>query len=45
MPSNVWDEITDPFPNFNDETIEVWEWVTNFIPQFVMDVIIYPCWD
>ena len=22
----VWNEITNPFPNFNGETIEVWEW-------------------
>ena len=21
---NVWDEIISPFPNFNDETVEVW---------------------
>ena len=25
----VWDEITYQFPNFN--TIEVWEWMSNFI--------------
>ena len=58
-PSKVWDEITNPFPNFNgatDEitypfptfnccTVEVWEWISNFIPQFTMDVITFPCWD
>ena len=42
MPSKVWDEITDPFPNFNGCTIEVWEWISNFIPHIMMDVITYP---
>ena len=27
MPSEVWDEITYPFPNFNGATVEVWEWI------------------
>ena len=45
MCSKVWDEITDPFPNFTGGTIKVWEWISNFIPHFVMDVITYPCWD
>ena len=45
MPSEVWDEITYPFPNFNGCTVEVWEWVSNFVPHFVMDLITYPCWD
>ena len=31
MPSKVWDEITNPFPNFNGVTIEVWKWIRNFI--------------
>ena len=35
MPSKVWDEITYPVPNFN----EVWEWISNFIPHIIMDVI------
>ena len=26
-------------------TVEVWEWITNFIPHFLMDLITYPCWD
>ena len=29
----MWDEITYPFPNFNGCTIEVWEWISNCIPQ------------
>ena len=27
----MWDEIVYPFPNFNGETVEVWEWKNNFI--------------
>ena len=42
---NVWDNITYPFLNFNGVTVEVKEWINNFIPTFAMDVIIYPCWD
>ena len=45
MSSEVWDEITYPFPNFNGYTIEVWEWVSNIISHFLIDVVIYPCWD
>ena len=39
MPSKVWVEITYPFPNFNDSTVEVWEWISNFIQHFIMHVI------
>ena len=28
------DEITHPFINFNGETLEVYEWISNFIPHF-----------
>ena len=41
----VWDEITYPFPNFNGDTIEVWEWISNFNPHFIWHVITYPCWN
>ena len=34
----MWDETAYPFPNF-------WEWISNFIPQFIRHVITYPCWD
>ena len=27
-------EITFPFPNLNGTTIDVWEWISNFIPHF-----------
>ena len=32
--SKVCDEITYSFPNFNGATVEVWEWVSNFIPHY-----------
>ena len=41
----VWDEITNPFPNYNSATIEIWKWISNFIPQFAGYMITYPCWD
>ena len=41
----LWDEITYPFSNFNGCTVDVWELINNFIPQFAVWVIIYPCWD
>ena len=41
----MWDEITYPFPNFNGYTVEVWEWMNNFILHFIKHVITYPCWD
>ena len=45
MPSKVWGEITYHFPNFNGCTAEVWEWMSNFIPHILMDVITYPSSD
>ena len=41
MPSKVWDEIINPFQNFNGCIVEVWEWISNFIPHFIMDEITY----
>ena len=34
----MWDEITYPFPNFNGATDEVNEWISDFVPHFIMDV-------
>ena len=47
MPNKVWDEITYSFPNLNGCTVEVWEWewINNFIPHFLVDLITYPCWN
>ena len=39
----VWDEITYPFLNFNGATVEIKEWINNFIPHFSRHVITYPC--
>ena len=45
MLRKVWNKITYPFPKFNDTAVEVWEWMNNFIPHSMMDVITYPYWD
>ena len=29
------DEITYPFPNFHGGTVEVWEWIDNFVPRLL----------
>ena len=39
----VWDGITYPFSNFNDATVEVLEWINNFIPNFSGHMIAYIC--
>ena len=31
MPREVWDQITYPFPNFNGATVEVCEYISNFV--------------
>ena len=41
----MWDEITYPFLNFNGATVEVYEWISNFLPYFTGHAITYPCWD
>ena len=45
MPSKMWDEITYPFANFNGATVEVWEWINNYILHFMKDVVTYLYWD
>ena len=45
MSNKMWDKITYPFPNFNGCRVEVVEWISNFIPHFIMEVITSPCWD
>ena len=44
-PSAEREEIAHPFGIFNRFTDEVWEWIGDFTPHFIMDVITYPCWD
>ena len=41
----VWEEITYSFSNINGLTFEIWEWINNSIPHFMIGVITYPCWD
>ena len=43
IPNKIWDEIMYLFPNFNGATVEVCERVNTFTPQFIVDVITYPC--
>ena len=38
MPCKVWGKITYPCQKFA-KTVEVWEWIRNFIPRIIMDVI------
>ena len=45
MPNKLWDEIICLSPYLNDATVEVWEWISNCIPHYIIDVIIYPWWD
>ena len=39
MPRKVRDEITYTFPNFNGVTVEICEWISNFIQYNEMYVI------
>ena len=41
----VWDEITYPFPDINDATAEVWEWIGSSIRHLTEHIITYPCRD
>ena len=41
----VWDENIYPFANFNSAAVEVWEWMSNFIPHFAGHMFTYPDWD
>ena len=42
MYHEVWDEISYSFPNFNGAAfeVEVWEWISNFIPLLIGYVIL-----
>ena len=42
MLSKMWDEITYPFLDFNSATVEVKEWISNFISHIIKGVITYP---
>ena len=36
------DAITDSYSNFNNATVEVWEWMNSFNPHFAVYVILSP---
>ena len=42
MPSQVWDEAPFNFTNVNGSTVH--EWIRNYIPHFIMNVISDPYW-
>ena len=38
--NKVWvGDITYPFPIVKDGAVEVWEWISNFTPHFMIDVV------
>ena len=39
------DELTYPFQNINDWTIDIWLWINNIIPDFTGRTIAYLCWN
>ena len=41
IPIKMWDDISSLFPNFNVCAVEVWEWISNFIPHFIIGIIIW----
>ena len=41
----MWNKITQPFYIFNGAAARFWEWISNFLPRFIMGKITYPCWD
>ena len=42
MSGKVRDEVTYPFLKFNGCIVEFQEWISNFVPHFIMDIITYP---
>ena len=38
----VWDEFTSTFPSFNGSTVELWEWINDFVPHFIGHMPTYP---
>ena len=44
-PGVVWDEITYQPKNVHGINVDIWQWISNFIPRFIGHVITYPCWD
>ena len=44
-PIKARDEINYLFRKVNGATVEVWEWMSIFIPHFTVHVITHPCWN
>ena len=45
MPNEAWDAFAYPFQNLNGCAIEIWQWISDFSPHFIMDIIINPWLD
>ena len=45
MARTVRDEITFSFPHSEGCIVEVFIWISNLIPHFIIDVICHPCWN
>ena len=45
MLSKMCDEHTQPLQNVSVFVFEVSEYIRDYSPHFVMDVVIHPCWD
>ena len=41
----VWDGVACPFPDFGGATVEVWEWMSDFVAHITGHAIACPCWD
>ena len=44
MLSKAWSGITYPFPIFNGYTVEIWEWISNFTPHFILMSLLLHAW-
>ena len=42
MPSKMWGEITYPFLNFNCVSIEIYDWISNFVPHLIINIATNP---
>ena len=40
----VWDDISYPFPNFNDAAVQVLKWKRDFFPMLTEHMITYSKW-
>ena len=45
MRNKVWDEITYPLSNFKSAAVDVYGWISNYIPHFIIDMAADACWN